>query len=822
MRGRLRLAANRRTWLLERADGKGSLQLPRGELSVSLANLDAKTHEGVEVEFELVGGQPRKIRLPGEVWAAAAAARPAARQDRAGQGRPERARPTQPPRVAPEFHNPYNFVPAPPREVDDPDLGDCGRSGPAGHARYMDGRWSGYLRVRMEVKTPLLLPDASRAEKDRESGHTTYPVRRGPDGAPYIPPTSVKGMLRAAYEAATNSRLGVFVGHGSPLAYRMDASEGLKLVPARIESKGGVLQIRLMPGPRGPQTIGADGRPTTPPNGVATMYAAWLPRYHGYNSRSRPAPDKGESAAALRYPNGRLPEHGDRVWVQVRKVRHANRPFEYMEVSHIDRRQPNQTPPQGMYTGWVCVTGRNIMRKHHERVFLEFPSDVHCPLTEEFKTRWEQLINNYREIHKDDIAARRAQRNRPDDYLGHEPGRTGWSLHVWNPAAGELRDGTLCYARVERQGGQLRVLGLYPVMISRGLFGVSPETLLDPTVRPARSMSELSPADRVFGWVNQSGRGAYRGNLRIGPVRCESPDPIEPFDPPGLPLAILGQPKPQQARFYVARDATGRAQSNGLSKRDVGYMPGRGLRGRKVYPHHAALPTGHWDNPLEDRTQQSVGGVFQEYRRPRQADGSERDSQNRSVLGWVKQGTVFRFDIYVANLSDVELGALLWLVSLPGGHVHRLGGGKPLGFGSVRLDIEAIDVRTGEGWRRYYAALDEDPPAPEYCLRVPGDADRCVVKFKEAVGRAYGNGRFEGASFIRAFLRASEGFGDRLPTHYPRARPADKAGPVPPHREGRAYEWFVANERLDRGNPIYGYSLPDLDADNGLPVLPQT
>jgi hypothetical protein len=43
---------------------------------------------------------------------------------------------------------------------------------------------------------------------------------------------------------------------------------------------------------------------------------------------------------------------------------------------------------------------------------------------------------------------------------------------------------------------------------------------------------------------------------------------------PGLPLAILGQPKPQQARFYVAASPDGEAQKDGLDKEKAGYSSG--------------------------------------------------------------------------------------------------------------------------------------------------------------------------------------------------------------------------------------------------------
>lgn len=201
--------------------------------------------------------------------------------------------------------------------------------------------------------------------------------------------------------------------------------------------------------------------------------------------------------------------------------------------------------------------------------------------------------------------------------------------------------------------------------------------------------------------------GSARGLLRLGPVTCESSleEAVESFPDLGIPLAILSTPKPQQGRFYVGKSKAGEAQDNGLAKDEAGYSSEKGLRGRKVYPHQASVPQEHWDNPTQDRTQEGRGNPdhYQEYRRP-QKNGEERDDQNRSILGWVKTGAEFTFDLRVHNLSKVELGALLWLLNLPKDHFFRLGSGKPLGFGSVRRLIEVCDVRKGDRLRRRYEA----------------------------------------------------------------------------------------------------------------------
>jgi hypothetical protein len=143
-----------------------------------------------------------------------------------------------------EFHNPYNFVPAIPRdEVNQTDengeVSDFGDKPPIGHDRFYDDFYTGKLTVEMTVKTPLVVPDTARTEVEGE--HKKFPVRME-NGKPFINPTAVKGMLRSAYEAVTNSRLAVFSKNNEErLAFRMDPKEALQIVPARIENGNIVL-----------------------------------------------------------------------------------------------------------------------------------------------------------------------------------------------------------------------------------------------------------------------------------------------------------------------------------------------------------------------------------------------------------------------------------------------------------------------------------------------------------------------------------------------------------------------------------------------------
>lgn len=672
------------------------------------------------------------------------------------------------------FHNPYNFVPAVPRQDITGELGD--RS-PCGHGKYLDDRWSGRLCVNLTTVTPLLIPDAAQAEKWQNSEHKTYPIRLV-NGKPYLPPTSIKGALRSAYEAITNSRLSVFQKHDENLVYRMEPTP--KIIPAIVteDRRRDKLILRL-------------------------MQAAKILCYKKYAETEEAPIDKGASEVIREnnYPENRLPRHTEKIWFRLN-----TKSFKVTEFRFDEPREHEK----GWQKGWACITGPNCNEKRYERVFFERSPDKQksYDITAQEIAAWEKLIRDYQALHEEDLKERKKEEPPKDSYnayLGHEPGQTGWSRHIYTKSMVELKRSTFCYAQIQDD----KVTALLPVMVSRQFFKTTPEALLAESLKPSEKVDELSPADRVFGWVNQKGKGAYKGQLRLHSVKCLSTDAIQEFtdDPannPGLPLTILGQPKPQQSRFYVAKDKQGGALSKGTPKQDGYASANQGLRGRKVYPHHKAIAhnTEYWNDPMRDRTGQSVNGYYQEYRRPKKDGTEQRDSQNRSIQAWVKQNTQFQFDIDITNLSSVELGALLWLLTLLDKHYHRLGGGKPLGFGSVQLKIDwsQTDLQLGQDWQQYYESLlPIDPPDPK-------QAEQCIDTFKQTVALAYSPKKntedFEEVLFIRAFKQAAKGLDG--PIHYPRV----SAQPDP---DGENFEWFTENEK---GKKL---ALPSLWDETGLP-----
>jgi len=816
---------------------------------------------GRRVTFDVTGKSgARNVALAqGEKPLPPAAPRPATVPAPAPGGRSVIA-----PRQQDAFHNPYTFVPAPSRRAV-PDGSPLGDDIPAGHDRLHPDRWTGAIGVTMTTVTPLLALDADARHVDPSSGHATYDVATTPDGGqPYVAPTAIKGMLRTAIEAITNSRFGVFADHDDQLAYRMRAQEGIDMHPVRVTGDGAHLELY--------------------------EHAAWLPCY-----------GDGGLHAPVNYSDGTRPQHGHAVDVAIEAFAHyrwdprARRyatPFPIWRVRAIARKGQPLPPvvatprsptfdvgrhqgksyyhPTGaalrQATGYVCRTNQNINGKHDERVFIDRTGVVQ--LEDRLRTAWRAVVRSYKAAHtKREIWERpdgQQSPASPEKYLGPKTGQTAWSRHVYTPDSEVLSPGTLCYARYD----QTRIEGLYPVYISRNLYPYAPAALLrnekaDHQLLPARSIEELSPADRMFGWVRQErgqpthGRDdvAWRGRVRIGTPICTTPNAIDRFTP-SVPLAILGQPKPQQARFYLRQNpddprplaegasAPGREESYDLAKHRGAAVARDHTLGRKVYPHHAGLPDSYWDRPNVDRTQTAEGGRFQEYRRPteplnrdaatldesrsryRQGTKEQRDDQNRSISSWVKPDVIFDFTIQVTDLSAVELGALLWVLKLPAEHYLRLGYGKPLGFGSVRLQIDPARTTLANGRERAAQYADLRTSLRGVTEQSPVDASRTEARIADRIDdyrRAVEKDieRFDRVPYIAAFLWAARG-DDKVPVHYPRVRPAemDPTVPAPPDPSGQNFKWFVANEKYRDKQFVHAASLPN--AGDGTPLTVYT
>jgi hypothetical protein len=120
----------------------------------------------------------------------------------------------------------------------------------------------------------------------------------------------------------------------------------------------------------------------------------------------------------------------------------------------------------------------------------------------------------------------------------------------------------------------------------------------------------------------------------------------------------------------------------------------------------------------------------------------------------------------------MELGALLYLLSLDTGHFLRLGGGKPLGFGSVGITLAQLDLADGQAIRKDLLSIQPvirgddagrlSAPSPEASRTV---AEGPIKAFKKAMKDACG---------VAAKRDAARGYRGRLRRWLPRQIDIDK------------------------------------------------
>lgn len=706
------------------------------------------------------------------------------------------------------FYNPYNFIPALPRTND----GGLGDGPPAGHDRWHRQLWSGRIAVTMRTVTPLLLLlVTARTVEGDPRGHHRLAVSTvdGDDGVQRVDlaPTQLKGMLRAAFEAVTNSRFGVVSKkHHEPLGYRSDAASGSRLRPVIVEQVHGRPQV----------TILGDLKPGTGPAPVpGAVLEGWL----------RPSRDSRPAAALVHRLHHR--QHvearliGETVTTSKGQQIFRWRVTEAVPVGEPLPGQPDSAAPWAQVRGYLHLTGPSIEGKHWERLFvtelldksrgvtLDDPRLLPVPKSQELLGKLRQLIDHQRGIHtaaaSNEIWEREhptGQPRMPWEYFGHEPGSTAWSRHLYDvagqpagapPAPGwtgldvppdQVSPPTVYTCWAETTGDQLR-----PVMVSRLLYDRSPFELLHESLRPAEALEDLSPADRVFGWVAPRGpregsrrdvRRAHRAQVRVVKVTTPavSADTVTSHPDGSKILPALSSPKPSQGRFYLGREGKNGPQPL-QSARAAFFGPQQTLRGRKVYLYRR----GAHDDKF------TPSGVHYD---------DERSTQNNTLLSWVNADVEFGFELVVDNLTDLELGALLWLLDPaqlgqdgnPGR--HRLGMGKPYGFGVVELSLAATGTTLAPGDQIAQRLRTLDPELPDD----PGWTE-LAERFEQAVAGPL-------APVLRAIRAATTGVGARKKVQYPRNIP-----------ENDGYTWFVDEERVAGKGQAQGLPLLEGPAEQG-------
>jgi CRISPR-associated protein (TIGR03986 family) len=219
-------------------------------------------------------------------------------------------------------------------------------------------------------------------------------------------------------------------------------------------------------------------------------------------------------------------------------------------------------------------------------------------------------------------------------------------------------------------------------MMFRLPYDRTPYEFVPPGLRAETSDVDIDLAEAIFGFTSrgkEGNRGSRAGRISFGDARLE-PGQSDIWLSSGHPVIpkILSGPKPTAFQHYLTQqqpDEVPSTNKNGTPKLELR------LDHYASPPPHETVIRGH-------KLYWHKGSVGLSDIKDSRCNGLQVDSKH-TLIKPVKAGVRFRSTIHFENLSRVELGAVLWTLVLPGEqgreYRHKIGMGKPLGMGSVKL-----------------------------------------------------------------------------------------------------------------------------------------
>jgi CRISPR-associated protein (TIGR03986 family) len=185
------------------------------------------------------------------------------------------------------------------------------------------------------------------------------------------------------------------------------------------------------------------------------------------------------------------------------------------------------------------------------------------------------------------------------------------------------------------------------------------------------------------------------------------------------------------------------------------------LRGRKFYWHSRVIAT--------------------------EPENSHNNMHRKATIQPLNTNVKFSFDMIFENLTDDELSQLVWVLTFgrywkqddSENYAHKLGHGKPLGYGSVKIDVTGIDLISLDTKTLQLQVSQQHKPDPWDPFKNLGEEDSVP---------------------LQEYLAISE-FEDRPDKLvYPLGKKKDKPPTV--------YDWFVGNKGLTIKQPKIVRTLP--------------
>jgi CRISPR-associated protein (TIGR03986 family) len=511
-----------------------------------------------------------------------------------------------------QFVNPYNFISL---------SANCNKT-VDGSKHQAKEELSGTISVELETLTPLFIPNTT-TEKAFPSTNTVnqkttsgkaYDFFSYEDLAqiidctsryarPIVPGSSIRGAVRAAFEAVTNSCLST-----------CDDNVLLHRRANVAKSQYGIL------------TKGANGYQLFNARKVMLNTAVYHGKTHSFG-------------AAIRRSNyhidveGTQKKTGDTVYIRTTRTTYMTSRGFRTPLCGVDRL--SAAAGRDLERG-ILFLGERFQRKHHDSVFIRLQTS-HMISSDDYN----RFFNVWKQYQADS----------PGSYPNYI---TLNEIPVYFSTVGAT-------------------LYMSPACISKEVFDAKLSTLLGDHSRCLSANAKICPACALFGLISDEKDGALASRLMFRdavPIGYSEENPSDFYEEPRQ-LPILGTPKISATEFYTEDYRSdykvwnydyGRLRRQNQPKR---FSPK--LRGRKFYWHKKELtPSGR-----DDRADLTV------------------------KVRAVKDGKKFQFKIMFDRLTKKELDLLLYVLTFgerSSTHAHKLGHGKPIGYGSVKYTVKETQL----------------------------------------------------------------------------------------------------------------------------------
>jgi len=321
-----------------------------------------------------------------------------------------------------------------------------------------------------------------------------------------------------------------------------------------------------------------------------------------------------------------------------------------------------------------------------------------------------------------------------------------------------------------RNGERATSIGFTQVHRKAFNFSIKDKVVgISPNLHFCDNINKLCPACNMFGSTDlieqkneQKKKVAISGKISFGLGRLtDSSRKLEEE----APLKILASPKPSCTYFYLQQDEHDGDYNN----------PNSRIRGRKLYYHHSK------DNLKYKRV-----------------EGDSKDNiiiDNLNVSIEALKDFEFKSTIDFVNLSEYELGLLLFTLDMKNKKdkkvYHKIGMGKPLGLGTVKIDIDKENSFIINRIKRYSTFLTSDDEIETG--RENLNVSEYIEAFQKKQIDIYNNGKdsHEQKSVFYAIPYISDVFNileiNSLPGDYPEIKYPRQTK----NNEPRGFEWFV-------------------------------